>query len=126
MDTSILLTIEKMLGIADEDTTFDTEIIVSINSAIATLNQLGIGPSEGFSISDDSAEWDDLLGENAALFDMAKAYIYLKTRLVFDPPTSSFVLTSMQTQADELGWRLSAFADQIAADALPEVILEEE
>jgi hypothetical protein len=102
----ILATTKKLLGIADEDTNFDIDICVNINSAIANLQQLGIGPTPTISITDDSTDWDDLLGTRTDL-EGAKMYVYLKTRLVFDPPISSFVLDAVERQISQLEWRLT-------------------
>ena len=82
---SILTSIKKLLGITEEDTSFDTDVIIQINSAFMILNQLGVGPEEGFIISDDMATWDEFLPEGKQL-EGVKTYIYLKVKLVFDPP----------------------------------------
>ena len=107
---SILNTIKKMLGIETDDTSFDTDVIVNINSAIMILSQYGIGPINGFIVSDNTAVWSDLVGDSKKI-EAVKTYIYLKVRLVFDPPTSSAVIDAMTKQIDELGWRLMVEAD---------------
>lgn len=106
---SILNTIKKMLGIEEEYEVFDTDIIVNINMVFNVLNQLGVGPSEGFSIKDSSTTWEDYLGTSKKL-EMVKTYIYLKVRQVFDPGSSSFN-TAIQSQIDELEWRLTVQVD---------------
>lgn len=106
MEESILITIKKLLGIAEEDTHFDHDIVLNINAALFNLNQLGIGPQTGFRINNGSEKWKDLLEERIDL-EAIKTYIYLKVRLLFDPPTSSFVLESMDRQITELEWRLN-------------------
>lgn len=107
---SVLTTIKKMLGIAADYTHFDSDIIVHINSVLMTLNQLGIGPETPALIESEMETWEKTLGD---IKDVAavKTYIYLKVRLVFDPPTSSFVVESMNNQIKELEWRLTAQAD---------------
>ena len=89
---------------------FDTDIIVNINSAMMTLTQIGIGPVNGFSVIDSSQVWDDLL-LNSKNFMAVQMYIYIKTRLVFDPPTSAFVIDALERQATELEWRLRVSAE---------------
>lgn len=107
MEESILNDIKKMLGIIDpEYTVFDADIMVSINAAIGILNQLGIGV-EGFFLTDSTQIWSDLLGESRLGFQLVKQYVYLKTKLVFDPPTSGFVLDSQQQLINELVYRLN-------------------
>lgn len=105
MKQSILTTIKKMLGIEEDYAAFDLDIIVHINTVFMTLNQLGVGPEEGFSISGNNETWLSFT-ENIKLFNGVKTYIYLKVKLVFDPPTSSFVLESMKKEIAELEWRL--------------------
>ena len=103
---SILTSIKKLLGIEEEYEHFDQDIIMYINNAFMTLTQIGVGPKEGFSIYDDSASWSDFIPEGSNL-EGVKTYIYLKVRLVFDPPPAS-VLESMKSMAAELEWRLNA------------------
>lgn len=103
---SILLTIKKMLGIAEEYHAFDIDIVTNINSVFLTLNQLGVGPSLPFSISDETAVWSDFLGNQEEFLQGVQTYVYLKTRLLFDPPTNSFLVDAMKKQAEEFEWRL--------------------
>jgi len=103
---SILLTIRKMLGITADFDGFDTDIIVALNTAFMSLNQLGIGPSVGFVVSDEEQVWSDFLGTTTNL-DGIKSYIYLKTRLLFDPPSNGFLVASIDRQLTELEWRLT-------------------
>ena len=109
MEDSILESIKNLLGIEEECTTFDKELVVHINSELMVLNQLGVGIT-GFSISDKSSTWNDFLGEINDL-DAVRSYVYLRVRLVFDPPTSSALLTSMQNRANEYEWRLNVAVD---------------
>lgn len=106
MGDSILTSTKKILGIQEEYTHFDLDIIVHINSTFFTLNQLGIGPVEGFMIEDATTEWGDFLGGNTRL-NAVKTYVYLRVRLLFDPPASSYVLTAMDAQVKEFEWRLN-------------------
>lgn len=102
---SILYTIKKMLGLSESYNAFDTDIIVHINTALMSLHQLGVGPS-GFSIEDEVATWSDLVGTFSDVQGV-KTYIYLKVRLLFDPPSTSFVLASLQSAMSELEWRIT-------------------
>lgn len=110
MDDSILLTIKKLLGIGDDYEYFDEDIIIHINSVLMILNQLGIGPVTGFSISDESATWSDFVG-NLSMLEAVRSYVYIKVRLLFDPPTSSFAITALENQIKELEWRLNVMAE---------------
>lgn len=106
METNILTTIKKMLGIASDYTPFDTDIIVHINSALLTLTQIGIGPETGFRIPTDGDEWSDLLGSRTDL-DAVKDLIYLKVRLVFDPPANSSLTDAIERQINNLEQRIA-------------------
>lgn len=107
---SILLSIKKLLGIESDHTVFDTEIMIHINSVFGTLNQLGIGPESGFEITDIDDAWPDYVtGFN---LNAVKTYIYLKVRLLFDPPSSSFALDAIKSQIQELEWRLNVEAEK--------------
>jgi hypothetical protein len=103
---SILTGIKKLLGIVEEDTSFDTDIILHINMAFFNLNQLGIGPAEGYSITDKSTVWGDYL-ESRTDLEAVKTFVFLKTRLIFDPPQSGFLLDAIKEQIRELEWRLN-------------------
>lgn len=106
IDNSILLSIKRMLGIDPDENPFDGELIMFINSALFTLMQLGVGPSEAFSISSFVETWTDFLGESLAQLQSVKEYVYLYVRLVFDPPTSSSVQSAFEEKKRELEWRL--------------------
>ena len=112
MNDSILGTIKKMLGYEPEtETPFDLEIINHINSAFSVLTQLGLGPKTGFSISDSTAVWSDIIPENMNL-ENVKMYIYLKARIVFDPPTSTTALETMKEQIKEYEFRINIEVDE--------------
>ena len=108
---SILTSIKKLLGIAEEYEHFDNDIIMHINSVFMILTQLGVGPSKGFVITDSSASWDDFLPEGGEKLQAVKTYMYMKVRLMFDPPTSSAVMESMNRMINELEWRLNVTVD---------------
>ena len=107
---SILTSIKKLLGITEEYTHFDNDLIMHINSVLMILTQMGVGPPEGFMIEDDSETWDEFVDEESNLAAV-KSYIHLKVKLLFDPPTSSAVMESMNRMITELEWRLNVAAE---------------
>lgn len=107
---SILTSIKKLLGIAEDYTHFDTDLIMHINSVLSILTQLGVGPSEGFSISDKVARWNDYISDRSKI-EMVKSYMHLKVKLIFDPPQSSAVMESMNRMISEFEWRLNVAVD---------------
>ena len=107
---SILVSIKKLLGVPEEYTQFDADIIMHINSVFLNLNQLGVGPEAGFAIENDSAEWSDFIKDNVKL-NAVKTYMYLKVKLLFDPPLSTSVIESMNHTISELEWRLNVVVD---------------
>ena len=102
---SILTSIKKMLGITEEYEHFDADLIMYINSAFMILTQMGVGPSEGFRIEDKTSDWDEFVSLEDNL-ESVKTYVYMKVKLMFDPPTSSAVMESMKNMISELEWRL--------------------
>jgi len=104
--TSILTNVKKLVGLAEADTSFDPDIIIHINAILAVLTQLGIGPEDGFTIEDAEPTWRDFLNDDK-LMNMAKTYVYLRVRLLFDPPSTSFVIESLNKQIEELEVRMS-------------------
>jgi len=106
MDTSILNSTKKILGIAEDYTAFDDDIITHINTVFATLTQIGIGPPEGFEIEDAQEVWSDFIDEDPR-FNSIRSYVFLKVRMLFDPPTTSYLIDSMERQILELEWRLN-------------------
>lgn len=110
MEESILTSIKKLVGIPEEYENFDMDLIIHINSALSILNDLGVGPSEGFSISDDTATWNDFV-PNHKRIETIKSYVYLKVRMLFDPPTSSSVMEAMNRSISELEWRINVAVD---------------
>lgn len=110
ISNSILLSVKKMLGIPPEYEQFDPEIIIHINSVFSILTQLGVGSDEGFSIKDSTASWFDYIPEGKAVEDI-KTYMYLKVRLIFDPPQSSAAIDAMKQLASEFEWRINVGVD---------------
>lgn len=110
MEESILTSTKKILGLAPTYVPFDLDVITHINAAFSILTQLGLGPTEGFSIEDDTAVWEDF-GVPVAQLGLVKTYIYLKVRFLFDPPGTSFLLDAASNQIKEYEWRLQVLAD---------------
>ena len=106
MITSILTSVKKNLGLDESYEFFDDDILLLINGVFATLNQLGLGPDDGFSISDKTTTWDAYLNGDLRL-ESLKTFVFLKVRLAFDPPATSFAIDAFNKQAEELLWRLS-------------------
>lgn len=104
---SILTSIKKLLGVEEDYTHFDPDIIMHINSALMSLNQLGIGPTTGFRIEDANAKWTDFITGRLDL-EGVKTYVYLKVRLIFDPPQMGYLVEAIKDQIKELEWRLNA------------------
>ena len=109
---SILTSIKKLLGIAEEYTHFDSDLIIHINSVLSILTQIGVGPAEGFSIKDESSVWEDFVPENSK-WELIKSYTYMKVKLLFDPPLSSAVIESTNRIISELEWRIQVAADLV-------------
>ena len=110
MDESILTSIKKLLGIPEDYEHFDQDIIIHINSVFMILNQLGVGPTEEFTITDKTAVWSDFISDNKK-FESVKTYVYMKVRLLFDPPLSSAVMDCINKVISELEWRLNVAAE---------------
>lgn len=107
---SILTSIKKLLGIQEDYTHFDDDLIMHINSVFMILNQLGVGPEEGFIIEDDSAYWEDYISDPVKL-QAVKSYIHLKVKLIFDPPASSTIMECYKQMINELEFRLNVAAE---------------
>lgn len=110
--SSILKDVKKMIGPSEIYDQFDQDLIIHINSVFTILQQLGVGPKEGFSIEDDGADWSDFIEdiESSNIFQMVRSYMYLKVRMQFDPPTGS-VASAFEEQIKEYEWRLSVAPD---------------
>ena len=109
MEASILTSVKNTLGLAEDYDVFDEQIITHINSAFSTLNQLGVGPVV-FMIEDDSAEWSSFSNDDV-LLGHVRTYIYLKVRLAFDPPTTSYAIAAFERQVQEVEWRISVYRE---------------
>ena len=109
--TSILTSIKKLLGITETDTSFDQDIIMHINTVFMVLQQLGVGPEEGYSITDENNAWEEFLPEQTKI-EMVKSYMYLKVRLLFDPPSSTSVMEAINRSISEFEWRLNVAVDK--------------
>lgn len=127
MTNSILNSVKKTLGLAVDYTAFDVDIILHINSVFSTLTQIGVGPEDGYSIENSTPTWDAFIGTDKNL-NSVKSYVYLKVRLLFDPPTTSFAITAMENQIKEIEWRLYVHRDNLTwtppePETLPEDLI---
>ena len=109
---SILTSIKKILGIAEEYTQFDMDLIIHINSVLSILTQIGVGPSEGFSIKNKNEVWTDFIPDDVRL-ELVKSYVYMKVKLLFDPPLSSAVIESLNRTISEFEWRIQVASDPV-------------
>lgn len=109
MDESILDDVKKLLGITKECTVFDADIIIHVNSVLSLLRQMGM---RQFSITGSDEVWSDYIPEGKSLEDI-KTYVYLKVKLIFDPPSSSAALESIKALISELEWRITVGAEEI-------------
>ena len=117
--TGILETVRKLVGGSEGNDAFDTDLLTHINSTFSVLTQIGVGPSAGFLATADS-KWSDFLGDEIKL-EMVKSYVYLKAKLIFDPPQNSSVAQAMKQHADEFEWRVSVEVDPPPSSIVPEV-----
>jgi|SRR6185503_9277913 hypothetical protein len=126
MEQSILTSTKKILGIAEDYTVFDLDIITHINTAFSTLTQLGVGPSEGFMIEDAEAVWPEFIVEDFQ-YNSVKSYVFLKVKQLFDPPQTSYLITATEKQIQELEWRLNVHReDEEWVDPDPDVMYVED
>lgn len=103
---SILTSIKKLLGLVEEDTSFDLDVIIHINTVFAGLNQLGVGPSNVYQITDKNNLWSEFNTESDGMLNAVKTYMYLKVRMLFDPPTNGAVREAFEKNIHEYEWRL--------------------
>lgn len=108
---SILNSIKKLLGITSDYDHFDSDIIIHINTILMVLTQVGVGPEEGYLIQDEQDEWSDFLGDDLTKLAGIKSYIYLRVKLLLDPPTSTSAIEAINRMVAELEWRLNIAAD---------------
>lgn len=106
MSNSILTSVKKNLGMEESYEAFDPDVLMHINSVFSDLQQLGIGPEAGFAIEDATTTWDAFLGTDLVL-NSVKSYVYLRVRMLFDPPTTSPLIDSMKEQIQKFEWRIS-------------------
>ena len=107
---SILTSIKKLMGLTEEYDAFDQDILILINSVLFELEQIGVKAKDGFSLTDKTVVWSDY-SDDDRLLNALKPYIYMKTKLTFDPPTSSGALDSMNRIIDRFEWRINLYAD---------------
>ena len=115
LEENILASTKKLLGFEEDYTAFDTDIMMYINSAFMSLHQLGVGPAAGYALSSGLETWPEFFGTYTDLQGV-KTYIYLKVRLVFDPPSTSFVLEAIKAMISEYEWRINV---QVDTEPLP-------
>ena len=109
--TGILDVVRKLVGAGDVAGPFDVDLLIHINSVLSTLRQIGVGPTTGF-IADENSEWTDFIGDSLKL-ELIKTYVYMKVKLIFDPPLSSAAVDAMKRQADEYEWRILVEVDPV-------------
>lgn len=111
MAESILQTIKRMIGPSMLSNEFDTDLVVHINSVLFDLNELGVGPTEGFVVTGDTETWEDFLGPNVKNLEAVKTFIYLKVKMIFDPPTIGGVINAYEKLIKEYEWRINVMVD---------------
>lgn len=110
-EKSILTSIKKLLGIEEEYEQFDMDVIIHINTAFSVLQQLGVGPRKGFRITGSEQTWSDFVDVSDSSMDLVKNYIYMKVKLIFDPPASSTNIETYNKLISEYEWRLYSSAE---------------
>lgn len=111
MEDSILNSVKKVLGVDPEYKDFDIDIIMHINSVFMVLHQLGVGPEEGYAIKDTSDKWSDFIGDNK-LLNAVQSLIFIRVRLLFDRPETSYGIQALERQAKEFEWRLNVQSEK--------------
>lgn len=119
MENSILNSTKKILGLDENYTAFDLDVITHINTSFSILNQIGVGPAEGFAITGKNEVWSDFSAPDNQL-SMVRTYIYLKVRSLFDPPGTSFLIEAMNDQIREHEWRLSTYREMLLPPPIEE------
>lgn len=109
---SILDSEKKLLGLDADYDVFDDDLVIHINSIFGTLHQLGVGPSQQLVITDNTTTWGEYTTNSEEIYEV-RTYVYLRLRLLFDPPSSGFVFSGIESQARELEWRLMVKADEV-------------
>jgi hypothetical protein len=127
MEQSILKSTKKILGVGDDDTSFDLDIITHINSAFSVLHDLGVGPEDGFVIEDDEPVWDDFLANDKVKQSQIKVSVWMRSRLAFDLPAQSFLIEAIKEQIREAEWRLNVNREETDwVDPAPDEVEEDE
>ena len=127
MEPSILISTKKILGVAESYRAFDLDILTHINATFSVLSQLGIGPEDGFFIEDELAVWGDFSVVNNVVvvppnqLALVRTYLFLKVRMLFDPPTTSFLIEATKSQIEEIEWRLNVLREHALPDPVEEV-----
>jgi len=124
LEPSILKSTKKLLGLHETDPSFDVDVLIYINSAFATLQELGVNNGELVTVVDDTLDWEETTISPEAL-PTVKTYVYLKVRMLFDPATTSFAIAAMEKILEEQEWRLREFHDDTAATTYPPDPIEE-
>lgn len=119
MENSILISTKKLLGLSEEYTPFDLDIILHINSTFAVISQLGVGPTTAFTIEDDTSKWDSFVTANESLKSLVKTYMSLKVRALFDPPSTPHHISAMKDLIEEYEWRLNQAREEITPWTAP-------
>jgi hypothetical protein len=126
MTDSILDSVKKVLNLASDYESFDQDIVMHINSVFSTINQLGVGPDAGYMIEDKEALWSDFLEGDLRLNNI-RTYMYLRVRMLFDPPTIGYLVEAMKEQIKELEWRINAQRESVAwTEPEPVIVVVEE
>lgn len=112
MEESILISTKKILGLDAAYDAFDQDVMTHINTAFSTLYQLGVGPTTGFAIEDETKVWQDFISDDEMILNACKTYVYLRVRILFDPPTTSFVLSALKEQLAEYEWRINVLREE--------------
>lgn len=118
MDSSILQSTKKILGLDASYNAFDLDILTHINTAFSILFQMGIGPEDGYFIEDETATWEEFIGAgdppiSDARFNMVRSYVFLKVGVLFDPPQMGYLIDLKNNQIKELEWRLNVMREEV-------------
>lgn len=119
MPDSILTGTKQSLGITEEVTNFDAELTMHINSVFADLNQLGIGPDNGYQMANKDDTWDELIGEDSR-YNQVKSYVFMRVRMLFDPPSLGYLITAYEKMIKEAEWRINTAREDIVNPAPPD------
>lgn len=123
MSSSILNDTKKALGLAPDYLAFDPDIVMYINGVLSELNQIGIGPVSGFAIEDAAATWEEFLGDDPR-WNGVKTLMYLKVRLLFDPPGTSFAIAAFEKMIEQATWRVSVLRESMGYPSAPLLVID--